>query len=96
MPTSPPFDAAYATVPTPPRKADVDPVSTIRPCSERVKTPAAAWARRTASLLTRLVRQRWHTARPRWSVLELRSARLGDEGGLRGAALLAAGIADDI
>jgi len=43
------------------RNADVDPVSTIRPCSERVNTPAAAWARRNgARRLVAIVRsQSW-------------------------------------
>jgi hypothetical protein len=49
-----------------------------------------------ASMLTRLVHQRWHTARPRWSAIELQPVLLGEEGGLRGAALLAAGIADRV
>jgi glucokinase len=50
----------------------------------------------SASMLTRLVHQQWHTARPRWSGLELQPALLGEDGGLRGAALLAAGIADRV
>jgi glucokinase len=43
-----------------------------------------------ASLLARLVDQGWRTARPRWSATELRPAVLGEEAGLRGAALLVA------
>ena len=49
-----------------------------------------------ASMLTRLVHERWHTARPPWSAMELQPALLGEEGGLRGAALLAAGLADRV
>ena len=41
-------------------------------------------------LLTKLVHQAWQAGRPRWSAARLRAAALGDEAGLRGAALLAA------
>ena len=41
-------------------------------------------------LLTTLVHQAWRAGRPRWSAARLRAAALGDEAGLRGAALLAA------
>jgi glucokinase len=43
------------------------------------------------ALLTRLVSDRWREQRPRWSAAGLRPAVAGEEAGLRGAALLAAG-----
>jgi hypothetical protein len=43
------------------------------------------------ALLTRLVSDRWRGQRPRWSAAGLRPAVAGEEAGLRGAALLAAG-----
>jgi glucokinase len=47
---------------------------------------------RPGSLLTRLVNDRWREHRPRWSPAVLRPALLGEEAGLRGAALLAASL----
>lgn len=41
-------------------------------------------------VLTTLVHQAWRDGRPRWSAARLRPAALGEEAGLRGAALLAA------
>ena len=41
-------------------------------------------------LLTTLVHQAWRAGRPHWSAARLRTAALGEEAGLRGAALLAA------
>ncbi len=43
-------------------------------------------------LLPRLVRERWLDERPPWSPAELRPALQGPDAGLRGAALLAAGV----
>ena len=46
------------------------------------------------ALLTQLVSERWRDQRPRWSPATLRPALLGADAGLRGAALLAAQLAD--